>query len=195
MPDTVTMAAPIVAIIEDDVVTAQLYRTELQKAGFEVITMGDGLSGLHLLDRIAPNVVILDLMMTSMSGLEFLQRLHARKLPYNPKIVILSSVEDPESEEKIKHEGIDMFLIKSLTTPRQMIEDVKQLLPPPPPPEEAQASPDSAAPAAPPPGNSTPPQTAPTPEAPPTPPAETATPPAPAPPPSTEKPGPGSPSV
>jgi len=66
-----------VLIIEDDAVTALTYRKNLEKAGFKVHVATDGQSGLEQMEEVAPDAVLLDLMMPRLNGINFLKKLRA----------------------------------------------------------------------------------------------------------------------
>jgi DNA-binding response OmpR family regulator len=79
------MAAPRVVVIEDDRDIAELVRSTLVEAGFEVETRRDGAAGLEAALDPAVDVVVLDLMLPGMDGLEVCRRLRAER----PEALIL----------------------------------------------------------------------------------------------------------
>src|SRR6266513_1012354 len=66
-----------ILIVEDDTVTAKIYRTRLEKAGFAVETAPNGQAGLDRLNEVAPDGLLVDLMMPGISGIELLKRMRA----------------------------------------------------------------------------------------------------------------------
>ena len=62
-----------ILIIEDEATIAQLIRLYLEQANFQVLTAGDGVAGLELHARERPDLVILDLMLPVMDGMEVSQ--------------------------------------------------------------------------------------------------------------------------
>lgn len=79
------MAAPRVVVIEDDRDIAELVRSTLEEAGFEADTRRDGAAGLEAALDPAVDVVVLDLMLPGMDGLEVCRRLRAER----PEALIL----------------------------------------------------------------------------------------------------------
>ena len=74
------MKRDTVLIVEDDVAVRRMYRTALGFAGFDVIEVHDGMAALHVLEQRTADIVILDLMLPTLSGLAVQQEIasHAR---------------------------------------------------------------------------------------------------------------------
>lgn len=74
-----------ILIVDDDAPLRQLYRTALTFDGFEVQEVGDGLDALRQLDSAPPDLVILDLVLPTLSGLavreELAAQVHTRDIP------------------------------------------------------------------------------------------------------------------
>jgi DNA-binding response OmpR family regulator len=74
-----------VLIVEDDVPLRRMYRTALTFAGFAVIEADNALAALHLIDQFPPDLVVLDLMLPTFSGLMVQQEIaahaHVRHIP------------------------------------------------------------------------------------------------------------------
>src|SRR5438045_413691 len=66
-----------ILVIDDEKDLIDLVRYNLEKEGFDVIAASDGQSGLEVASRHAPDLVVLDLMMPGMDGLQICQRLRA----------------------------------------------------------------------------------------------------------------------
>jgi len=116
-----------IVIIEDHPVLISIYRNKFIAEGFDVEIASDGESGLELINRIKPNLVVLDLAMPKVNGIEVLKRLRAnpsfRALP----IVVFS---DSAWQQQAWKEGATMVLSKSGHTPSEVVESVRNLLPP-----------------------------------------------------------------
>ena len=79
-----------ILIVEDDVELRRFFRTVLSFEGFEVQEAGDGLDALHRLDESPPDLVILDLMLPTMSGLVIRQEIAAQAHTRNIPIVVVT---------------------------------------------------------------------------------------------------------
>ncbi len=117
------MKAIKVALIEDDKDIVSMYTRFFElTGGFELVSASDGESGLVLVRKFNPDVVLLDMMMPRMSGIETLAKL--RQLPTRSsfKIIALTNMNDDDTVAKIHSLGADDFLVKA-NTPVARIQD------------------------------------------------------------------------
>lgn len=73
------MTTPTILLIDDDPTLLELLSSQLQTAGYHTLTARDGASGLKLVEKSAPDLVVLDVMMPNMNGWEVCERLRARR--------------------------------------------------------------------------------------------------------------------
>ena len=120
--------APKIAIIEDDQAISQMYRFKFEAENFNVNTAENGRLGLELIDKMRPDIILLDIMMPEMTGDEMLIEL--RKLPWGRdiKVIILTNKGEQEIPESIKALNVSAVVLKSDMTPRQVAELVKKQL-------------------------------------------------------------------
>jgi two-component system, OmpR family, response regulator AdeR len=117
-----------VAIIEDDMAIVQMYRTKFENEGYQVEVAGDGQAGLELIDTFAPDVILLDLMMPNMNGLEMLQKLRSTSPVHRARVVVLTNMGDTETATRVYKMAADDYIVKAEMTPKQVTERVKELL-------------------------------------------------------------------
>lgn len=117
-----------VAIIEDDMAIVQMYRTKFEAEGYNVATAPDGASGLELIESFAPDIVLLDLMMPNMNGLDMLAKLRNQPKGREAKVVVLTNMGDTETATKVYKMAADDYIVKAEMTPKQVAERVKTLL-------------------------------------------------------------------
>ncbi len=117
-----------IAIIEDDMAIVQMYRMKFEHEGYEVATAPDGASGLELIETFKPNIILLDLMMPGMNGLEMLQRLRSQAEGRDAKVVVLTNMGDTETATRVYKMAADDYIVKAEMTPKQVAEHVKALL-------------------------------------------------------------------
>jgi DNA-binding response OmpR family regulator len=67
-----------VLIVDDEPHLRLLYETELRRAGYETMTASNALQGLEFVDTMKPDLVVLDIRMAGMDGIEALQRILER---------------------------------------------------------------------------------------------------------------------
>jgi DNA-binding response OmpR family regulator len=113
-----------ILVIDDEPQIADLCRDYLVAAGFTVLTAGDGLKGLALARRERPDLVVLDLMLPGMDGLDVCRELRRERSV--PVIMLTARVE--ESDKLIGLElGADDYLTKPFS-PRELVARVRTVL-------------------------------------------------------------------
>lgn len=117
-----------IAIIEDDVAIVQMYRMKFETEGYEVAFAEDGEQGLRLVEEFQPEIVLLDLMMPIMDGMEVLTKIRQQEWGKNIKVIILTNVGESEAPEGIEELNVSEYIAKSDMTPKQVTEKVKQAL-------------------------------------------------------------------
>jgi two-component system KDP operon response regulator KdpE len=98
-----------ILVIDDELSIRRLLRILLQGAGHEVVTADDATQGLHELARTAPELLILDLALPDIDGLDALRRLREwTSLP----VLVLSARPDPADKVSALDLGADDYLTK-----------------------------------------------------------------------------------
>jgi DNA-binding response OmpR family regulator len=122
---------PRILLIEDDLTIATMYRHQLQADGFEIELATDGATGLHRAQSSPPDMVLLDVRLPRMGGMEVLKALAADPRLAAVPVLILSNY----SDGAIVREGIALgareYLIKAQTTPAELAEKIREHLPRP----------------------------------------------------------------
>ena len=113
-----------ILIVEDDKNTANLVATYLQKEGFSVLVENDGEKGLQTARVKQPNLVILDLMLPNIDGLEICRRLRSES---NLPILMLTAREEEIDRVLGFSLGADDYVVKPFS-PRELVERVKAIL-------------------------------------------------------------------
>jgi two-component system, OmpR family, response regulator VicR len=139
-------------IIEDDQLVGNIYRHKFQVEGFEVEVAGDGEAGIKAVSSFQPDVVILDLMLPKLNGVEVLRKIRSNAQSQSLPVVVLSNAYLSNLVQEAWKAGANNCLIKASCTPKQLIEVVHKTLGdaparPPAAPNEA-AKPGAAAQAA-----------------------------------------------
>ena len=117
-----------IAIVEDDQAISQMYRIKFEAEGYEVETAENGKLGLGLIQKMRPNIVLLDLMMPVTTGGEVLAKLRKTEWGKDIKVVILTNMGEQEIPEDVKKLGVSAVILKADITPRQVAELVKSHL-------------------------------------------------------------------
>lgn len=117
-----------IAVIEDQPVLASAYRSKFQGEGFNVEVALDGQQGLDLISRIKPDLVLLDMHLPTLSGLEILKQVRANPDFQTLPIIVLSNLTKPGAIEDAWRFGATLVLSKLSTSPKRVLESVKATL-------------------------------------------------------------------
>lgn len=117
-----------IAIVEDDQAISQMYRFKFEAEGYSVETAENGKLGLELVEKMKPDIILLDLMMPEMNGDEMLEALRKTTWGKSIKVVILTNMGEQEIPEHVKELGVAAVILKADMTPRQVAELVKKEL-------------------------------------------------------------------
>jgi two-component system phosphate regulon response regulator PhoB len=118
------MAARVL-VVEDDVTMAEVLKAYLTRAGYQVDWTGDGSQAVQLWQRSSPDVVILDIMLSGLSGLEVLRR---RRRSGDQACVIMLSARGEEEDRLLGLEtGADDYIVKPFSVP-ELLARVRALL-------------------------------------------------------------------
>jgi PAS domain S-box-containing protein len=101
-----------ILVVDDNVDAAQALGALLRQQGHEVHMVHDGPSALAAAEGFRPEVILLDLGMPGMDGLEVARRLRERKREPRPMIVAVTGWGKPVDEQRTKEAGFDMHLVK-----------------------------------------------------------------------------------
>ena len=115
-------------MVEDDKDLNNAYSLILKHEGHEVVSVFDGKEALAKLKKFTPDLVLLDLLMPVMGGLEFLQSWEHPSKGDDIKILIFTNMENsPEVNEAYKL-GANRCIIKSWTAPHNLAKVVSDTL-------------------------------------------------------------------
>jgi DNA-binding response OmpR family regulator len=125
-----TVLAAKIAIIEDDIVISQMYRMKFEAEGFEVQTADNGRTGVELVEKMNPDIILLDIRMPEMDGDEALKKIRSTEWGKHIPVLVLTNLGEEEAPTTLKALGIHSYIVKADFTPRQVVERVKQALAP-----------------------------------------------------------------
>jgi DNA-binding response OmpR family regulator len=124
-----------VLIVEDDLNTAHLVRTYLEREGFAALIATDGMTALRLFEQQPIGFLILDIMLPQMDGWEICRRIRAQSAV---PILMLSAREEEIDRVLGLSLGADDYVVKPFS-PRELVERVKAILRRTRPPQLAEA--------------------------------------------------------
>lgn len=114
---------PKILVVDDQPINVKLLRRKLEKEGMDVTTANDGMTCLELVDQQTPDLILLDVMMPEMDGIEVCRRLkeeeHSRTIP----IIFITA----KSSKEGKIEGLDAGAADYITKPIDLEETIARV--------------------------------------------------------------------
>ncbi|HRI54461.1 MAG TPA: response regulator, partial [Pseudomonadota bacterium] len=117
-----------VLVVDDSVMIRQLLSLVLGAAGYSVTTADDGRHGLAVCEQGLPDLILCDLDMPEMGGMEMLQKVRARwpKLP----VIIFSNHSSPELQQRAQALGVSEYVVKAEYNKESLLHAVERVLGP-----------------------------------------------------------------
>lgn len=118
-----------ILIVDDDAEIVDSVRFALERRGYEVLVARNGTEALMRIERDAPGLVILDVVMPQRSGFLVLDRVRQHG-SVTPKIVMVTGQTEDRVREFAQSRGVDAFLLKPFDLD-ELLERIEELLPAP----------------------------------------------------------------
>jgi DNA-binding response OmpR family regulator len=116
-----------ILLVEDDVHVVNVFKTVLEREGFEVLVAATGQDGLSMVKSELPSLVILDIMLPGgMNGFDVLEDM--KRAPDTAKIPVLILTNLDTEEEVAKKIGVADYLVKVNTSNAEVVKRVKSLV-------------------------------------------------------------------
>lgn len=117
-----------ILIIDDDPYVRRLYGHLFNHSKYQIELSEDGFDGYEKAKASVPNLILLDIMMPKMNGLELLKKLKQEPLTKDVPIIMLTNVCDQESAQTAAELGATGFIVKSQLEPEKLKEVVDTYL-------------------------------------------------------------------
>jgi len=127
-PSPVKKSKQKVLIVEDEQLLNDAYKIVLQKEGYTALSAFDGQEALEIAENEKPNLILLDLRMPVMSGLEFLENFNVTERKHQPKILVFSNMDIQGDIDKAYALGATKYILKAWASPKELIRIVHDLL-------------------------------------------------------------------
>lgn len=114
-----------ILLLEDDLTFRDLVSAALKRSNYEVTCAGDGQAGWDALDKVQPDLILLDMAMPRMDGLSFLRRLRSQE-KYSGVAVLVVSANSAAASNAVGM-GAQGYLLKSRFSMPELLETVRGL--------------------------------------------------------------------
>jgi len=117
-----------ILIIEDDPAELFALKKTVAEAGYRVISASEGQTGLEMIKKERPNLVLLDIILPKINGFDILAFAKKDSQTANIPIIVLTNLNDEETAVKSKTLGAVDYLIKSQAYPHDIIRKIDHFL-------------------------------------------------------------------
>lgn len=118
----------LILIAEDDPFISRMYQVKLEGAGFEVILKNNGRDAYEAIKAQQPDLVVLDINMPELSGLEVLSALQSDNFDFSSMPVIVLTNSSELSDRNTAHSYGAEYLVKAELTPREVLNMISEKL-------------------------------------------------------------------
>lgn len=117
-----------VIIVEDDPFISRMYQVKLAKAGYHIVMATNGKEGIKAINENHPKLVLMDINMPEMSGIEAIKQLKTEGYDFSKtSVVFLTNSNNPNDIEQVASLGGE-YIIKADQTPKNVLELIQRKL-------------------------------------------------------------------
>ncbi|MCK6456414.1 MAG: response regulator [Phycisphaerae bacterium] len=122
--------SPIILIVEDVAIVRRPIEIVLRREGYEVLTAENGRDALEIMSTTTPDLVLLDLGLPILSGLDVLERMRATEVLRSVRVIIMSASNESEPIERAERCGVQGRLVKTHFSLAELRDVVRATLQP-----------------------------------------------------------------
>ena len=122
------MSAKTILYVEDNEMNRQIVRDLLKRTKYSLIEAHDGEAGVAKALEARPDLILMDIQLPKISGMEAMRRLRADATTANTPIIAITSFALSGDEQKAKESGATAYLAKPYS-PRDLLGLIRQILP------------------------------------------------------------------
>lgn len=117
-----------ILIVEDEPELAEIYQTLLKQAKYTVYAAHNGKEALEVAEAHKPDLILLDLRMPVMDGVEFLEAYDLKTTHPDVKVVVFSNYDMQDEIDDAYRLGADRYVLKAWASPRELLQIVADSL-------------------------------------------------------------------
>ena len=117
-----------ILFIEDESALQRTFEEALKDEGFEMISALDGETGLKMAKEKNPDLILLDLILPKVEGMEVLKKLKEDEKTKDIPVIVLTHLEELEKVEKAMELGAKAYLVKGEYSLNEVVERIKKVL-------------------------------------------------------------------
>ncbi len=117
-----------ILIVEDELVLLEAYELILKKEGYHVEVAHDGKEAIEITKTYEPDLILLDLRMPNMSGIDFLKDYQQSISHPTVKIVVFSNLDADKEIQEAYELGAEKYVLKAWASPKELTKIVYDML-------------------------------------------------------------------
>lgn len=117
-----------ILLVEDERTLNEAYQTMLKYAGYKVVSAYDGEEALDIAGGTQPDLILLDLRMPRMGGLDFLKKYDLAHKHPDVKVIVFSNLDTQSDIDEAYRLGADRYILKAWASPRELLQLVNEVL-------------------------------------------------------------------
>jgi len=118
-----------ILIVDDDSLLVRMYQKKFENDDYSVLTASDGVAALEILKTTSPDLILLDIMMPKMNGLEVLAKIKSNEGTSKIPVILLTNLgSSDEDAERGLELGAVAYLVKANNLPKDVVSKVKEIL-------------------------------------------------------------------
>ena len=117
-----------ILLVEDEIALASVYMTRLVAEGYEVEAVSDGQSTITRAMQMQPDLILLDVMIPKVSGIQVLKTLRGDESTKNIKVIMLTALSQDNYKDQAEMLGISGYLVKSQVVIADIVAHVKGVI-------------------------------------------------------------------
>jgi two-component system cell cycle response regulator DivK len=117
-----------VLYVEDNEFNRKIVRHLLSRTSYRLLEAGDGEAGVTSAREAVPDLIIMDIQLPKLSGLEATRQLHADPVTASIPVIVITSFALAGDEDKAREAGAAAYLAKPYS-PRELLQMIRQLAP------------------------------------------------------------------
>ncbi len=117
-----------ILIIEDEEIIRDILKRKLEENDYNVEVAGDGEEGLQKMKEILPDIILLDIVMPKMDGIEVLEHMKESKDLAEIPVIVVSNSGQPVEIDKVRKHGVEDWIVKTEFDPQEVVDKVNTLL-------------------------------------------------------------------
>ncbi len=123
------MTAPKILLVDDEGLMLALYKSHVERGGYQLLTAKSGEEGVQVANRELPDLIVMDVIMTGMSGLAALRELKIAEATKAIPVIILTAAAGHATARKEAELGGALRFLSKPISPSQLLAEIGRVVP------------------------------------------------------------------